>query len=139
MDLRKEGEGQSLNPLNKTKTKMPKKSKKFSGYVRGVKRYGGDHERDEYLREVGVSIGETQIECARANIYKEYYEDGISEFQVKEFMKRLGKNRRDGILKFEIILPKKFLKYLPKKCEVRIHFNDEEQIYATNCDYRILC
>ena len=119
MILRKEGEAHPTHPTEvkpKSKPKMSYKSA-HQGNIRGMKRWGGDLLRHEQASQA-YKDDNGQIERALINIAFEYAEGDINDFDVREFMKRLGKNKYGGILHFKCILPKKFVKYLPKKAKV---------------------
>ena len=89
----------------------------YQGGIRGMKRYGGALYRHEQASQ-SYKENKEQIERALINIAFEYEEGEVNDFEVREFMKRLGKNKYGGILHFKCILPKKFVKYLPKKAKV---------------------
>ena len=88
----------------------------YQGGIRGMKRYGGDLYRHEQASQ-SYKDDKGQIERALINIAFEYEQGDLSDFEVREFMKKLGKNKYRGILHFKCILPKKFVKYLPKKAK----------------------
>tara|TARA_Y100001937_G_scaffold37463_1_gene53426 strand:- start:182 stop:706 length:525 start_codon:yes stop_codon:yes gene_type:complete len=71
---------------------------------------------------VNQEEGDTWIDFARINIYDKH-ENGMTEGQVRNFIKRLGKAKRGGILKFEVLVHKKFIKYFPKNIPLDISPN----------------
>ena len=99
-----------------------------SGGVYGVKRFGGDFHREVAASKL-YKQNKEQVERAFVNIADDWNEGKVTEFEVREFMKRLGKNKYGGILHFKAILPKKFVKYLPKKAKTYVCVSDPN-LYA---------
>lgn len=102
-----------------------------NGGLRGVKRWGGDKHRQLIANKL-YKEDRQQTENFEVNIYDQYNTGEITDFQIREFIKRLGKDKCGGILNYKVILHKKFVKYLPKKARVFQNFYDKNQYFATN-------
>jgi len=95
-------------------------------------RFGGNLERDARARrQYKENPSQYQTEYEKVNLAEAYENGDMSEFAIREYIKRLGKNKFGGILHFEVVLPKKFAKYLPKK-KLAVMAELGDRIYASN-------
>lgn len=121
MILRKEGDRHSPDTPDPKQIKMPtgRKQPNINGGIYGIKQYG--------LGGMGHRVPrsrteETWTDFARLNLYDKHT-NGMTEGDIRKFIKRLGKAKRGGILTFEVLVHKKFIKYFPKNIPLDISPN----------------
>lgn len=108
--------------------KMPTSTQRTSGWR--MTYYGGAHSEELRVRD-RYREDPHQTKYAKVNLAEAYENGDMSEFAIREYIKRLGKNKYGGIMNFEVVVPKKFAKYLPKKkCCVLAELGNA--IYAAN-------
>ena len=110
------------NKPTQTKIKMPtgKRSATAAGGILARKQYKlNEHMR---TRVPDNQPDDTWTDFARINLYDKH-ENGLTAGEVRNFIKRLGKAKRGGILKFEVLVHKKFIKYFPKNIPMEVSPN----------------
>ena len=110
---------------------MPSGSKHIitNGGLRAMKRWGNDLERH---REANRKFKEDPqlTEYTEVDLYDDYILGVITDFEVREFIKKLGKTKKGGILTYKVLIHKKFIKYLPKKARVFQNWSDPKKYYV---------
>lgn len=97
-----------------------------------MKLWGGDLQRDIAIRRAyRENPSAFKKQFAKVNLAEGYEKGELSDFDVKQFINRLGKDKIGGILTFEVVVPKKFAKYLPKK-KLCVLAELGDAIYAAN-------
>ena len=67
---------------------------------------------------------QTWYDFARVNITKKIERNEMTHAQVCSFIKKLGKRKRGGILRFQIIIPMKYEKFFPDR-KIYKYFNED--------------